>query len=114
MNYDMVLIQKPLDEGMTTEEIICIAGCMKGSAYIPLEFQAEQATGMGFISIEKADEIDYLYSESSLLAEKVRDILDDVEKESADEAYEFNISGVTVSAKIMYNPEVNKNDQNQF
>ena len=64
---------------------------------VPVEFQGEYSTAMGFIDIETADRMYYIYTE---LEKYVKEILDDMELESPDGKYMFAHENETVSLLI--------------
>ena len=68
-----------------------------GTEAVPVEFQGEYSTAMGFIDIETADRMDYISTE---LNGYVKKILDDMDMESPDGRYMFAHGGETVSLLI--------------
>lgn len=86
--YDVVLIEKPLDEGLTRNNINQILDMIKGDEVFPLEVISDHqgSAAMGFITIEASDKLDHLYDGISYF---IRQILEDMEKEFPDNQYEY-------------------------
>ena len=98
--YDIVLIERELDDGLTPEEIIALVREFKDKAVIPVEFTGEFSTAMGFITQEKAEELLYMYTEESDIYSKITEILDDMEKENGAGEYTFNVLNTDVRVSI--------------
>ena len=95
---NVALREKPHDEGLTLPEVTELYQMLPdGTEAVPVEFQGEYSTAMGFIDIETADRMDYIYTE---LNEYVKEILDDMDMESPDGRYMFAHGGETVSLLI--------------
>lgn len=95
---NVVLWEKPHDEGLTLSEVTELYQMFPdGTEAVPVEFQGEYSTAMGFIDIETADRMYYIYTE---LEEYVKEILDDMELESPDGKYMFAHENETVSLLI--------------
>ena len=100
-NYQIALLQKPSDSGLTKEDIFFLLDILETRSddshrrcyyeVIPVEFKAEnhECSAMGFMFVETAEELDFDY-ESSGLHKYIASILDDTEKEIASGHYEFN------------------------
>lgn len=87
-NYDIVLKEKPLDEGLTKSEICDLLDMIGDNEVIPVEYQGEYSSAMGFISINKAAEIDYEYGDISYPSHFIQDILNDMKNENDTCEYE--------------------------
>ena len=87
MKYDVALVEKPVDEGLTAEEIMRLPGMIDDESFIPIEVQSESSCAMGFIGLKKAEMIGYAYLEGDDLYEMIRDILCDTEKETENGDY---------------------------
>ena len=87
--YNIVLKEKTLDEGLTKAEICDMYDLLSGISAIPVEFQGECSTAMEFINLTDAGWMNYDYSKLGVF---VTSILNDVENESPNGEYEFDIS----------------------
>lgn len=95
---NVALWEKPHDEGLTLSEVTELYQALPDKTEaIPIEFQGENSTAMGFIDIETAELMCYSYTE---LEEYVKEILDDMELESPDGKYVFARENETVSLLI--------------
>ena len=95
---NVALWEKPHDEGLKLSEVTELYQMLPdGTEAVPVEFQGEYSTAMGFIDIETADRMDYIYTE---LEEYVKEILNDMDMESPDGRYMFAHGGETVSLLI--------------
>lgn len=91
MTFDLALIQKPGESGLSKSEIAELLGVLPFDAELyPVEIYAntQECSAMGFITNEAANKLDYDY-EASGLNTFIADILDDVNHESADNTYKF-------------------------
>lgn len=90
--YQAVLLQKPLGDGLTRDEIERLLSMLpENSEVFPLEIEAhhQECTAMGFITTESADiSLDYDYDGSGF-NDFVANILDDMENEREDCTYNF-------------------------
>jgi len=84
--YDVALMEKPLDEGLTKTEICDLYDMLSGVEGIPVDIQGEYSAAMGFITTEIAEQMDY---DISALTEAIQGILNDMENESAECEYVF-------------------------
>ncbi len=106
MKFDMVLIEKPLDEGLNPEELMTIGKMVNGDMFIPVEYNAEYSSAMGLISFKKAEELEYQYQNDSKLGVEVRKILEDMELETEDHTYELEGAKVLITrGKELEEPE---------
>ncbi len=85
-DYNIVLLEKPLDEGLTAEECTKMFDMLSGSTALPIDIQAENACAMGFVNRLDAEFMDYDFTE---LTNIVTNILNDMEKENP--THEYNI-----------------------
>ena len=94
--YDVVLCEKPFDEGLTLEEIQTMYPMLNNKEAYPIEIEAREhgSSAMGFITPEAADTLDYSYTE---LMEYIASILDDMNKENSDCCYTFNNLAIYLS-----------------
>ena len=83
--YEVVLKEKPLDEGLTRSEVMDLFDILSGVNGIPMEIQGNNSTAMGFIIPEEAERMDYDFSE---LENVVRSILNDMENENESCTYQ--------------------------
>lgn len=91
--YGAAFIEKPLDEGLSVEEISNIYEKLSGTSAVPVEIQGDHSSAMGFINLTDAEYMNYDYT---ALEETVRNILNDMDKENKDNTYECpNNHGVT-------------------
>lgn len=91
--YGAAFIEKPLNEGLSVEEITNIYEKLSGTSVVPVEIQGDHSSAMGFINHTDAEYMNYDYT---ALEETVRNILNDMDKENKDNTYECpNDHGVT-------------------
>lgn len=91
MTFDLALIQKPGESGLNKSEITELLGILPFDAELyPIEIyaNAQECSAMGFITNDAADKLDFDY-EASGLNTFIADILDDINRESADSTYTF-------------------------
>ena len=86
--YDVFLIEKPLDEALTKEEIMDAMDSMNTTSYIPLEIEAiyHESSALGFLSSEAMDKLD---GDTSSLKKFISSILDDMNLETDVGEYSF-------------------------
>lgn len=82
-----VFIQKPLDEGITIEEITELVGRLECEQVIPIEVQANSSCAIGFISLDAAEELDYDYDN---LIRNVSEVIEDMDNETEYGNYDFD------------------------
>ena len=93
MEYNIVLMEKPLDEGCSKDEYVAMLDLLSGPEAIPLDVEGECSAAMGFINLLDAEWMDF---ELDPLKKFIKTILDDVDAESPDGTYEFpNRNGVS-------------------
>lgn len=88
---DIVLRERPLDRGLTKDNIddmLSILNCheMNLDEAFPIEFQGEHSAAMGFISTKASEQMNY---DHKGLEQFIVSILNDMEKESAICRYEY-------------------------
>ncbi|MBO5435905.1 hypothetical protein J6A31_08935 [bacterium] len=90
MKYDIVLIEKPEDEGLTISEITTMFEFLKEETAFPLEICAElqNSVAMGFITTSASDSLNYDHQTSGLTS-FISNILDDMNNEEASKTYSF-------------------------
>ena len=89
--FDIVLCEKPADEGLTKDEIINMIDVLNDDKFLLLEIEAKhvESVAMGVITIEAANKYNYDYSKNGLV-DFIANILDDMDNESANEQYIHN------------------------
>ena len=80
-------VQKPLDEGITVEEITKLVGRLECEQVIPIEVQANSSCAIGFISLDAADELNYDYDN---LIRNVSEVIEDMDNETEYGNYDFD------------------------
>ena len=99
--YNIVLKEKMLDEGLNREELNDLYDLVSGVDVIPIEIQGEFSTAMGFINLTDADYMNYNYTK---LKEFIRTILNDIDKENDSCEYEienkYGISTIFLSRNL--------------
>jgi len=88
MKFDVVFFERELDKGLNRIEIDNLLSICKGDEVIPLEIQGEYSVAMGFISLDMAESMNYVYD---ALAEKVKRILDDINQETENHIYKYDV-----------------------
>ena len=93
--YDVALLEKPAEDGLTRTEIEMLLDKLETkskplSVYpIEIENSAGESSAMGFITTEGAEKICFMYDDSSELGCKIRSILADMDNERPDKTYQF-------------------------
>lgn len=87
MMYDVVLMERPLDDGLTKNEIFELLEKTDGSI-IPLDIVGDYSSAMGFITLDAADQLNYDFD---AISEYVKTIINDMENESEDCTYKFDV-----------------------
>lgn len=91
--YDIVLVEKPLDEGLSKQEIIMITERLGGEMFIPFEVWGDFSTATGFCNQDVAEKAGY---DLSAEEEYVMRILNDMTLED-EEPHEYTgPDGVTI------------------
>ena len=85
--FNIVLKEKPHDEGLTKAEVMDLYDMLSGVEAIPIEIQGEYSTAMGFINLTDAEFMNYDYSN---LESYIQEILNDMEKENEDCEYQID------------------------
>lgn len=89
--FGLVLFEKPFESGLTRKDIPeLLSKTPEDSEVYPIEIMATQqeCSAMGFITRETADLLDFDYEKSGL-NNFIADILDDLNKETETNTYEF-------------------------
>lgn len=87
MKYDVVLMERPHDDGLTKTEIFNLLEKTNGSV-IPLDIVGDYSSAMGFITLDAADQLNYDFD---AISEYVKGIINDMENESDDCTYTFDV-----------------------
>lgn len=87
--FDVALIQKPLDEGLTRSELMDLADMIEDNSVIPIEIQGENASAMGFISADAAADMKYEYVSNTPFYHYIQAILNDKAWENENCEYHF-------------------------
>lgn len=84
--YDMVLIEKPIEEGLCRSDILKMLDNLKTDDLYPIEIDNKrgESVAMGFITSGYADTFNYDYA---MLNEYIGDILADMELETQSHEY---------------------------
>lgn len=93
MMYDVVLTERPHDNGLTKSEIIDLIDMTIGGV-IPLDIVGDYSSAMGFITEDAADVLNYDFDKMN---EYVKNIINDMENESEDCTYKFDILTIWLS-----------------
>lgn len=88
MKFDVVLYERELDKGLNKIEIDRLLDICKGDEVIPIEIQGKNSVAIGFISIDMAESMDYIYDD---LEEDVKQILEDINRETEDHIYKYDV-----------------------
>ena len=88
--FDVALIEKEGERGLAADEAARLFESLSEKEAYPVEFFAREheSSAMGFAGASAMSKLDYDYDGSGLSA-FVAEILDDMEKETADGEYEF-------------------------
>lgn len=87
MKFDVAFFERELDKGLSRIEIDNLLSICKGDEVIPLEIQGEYSVAMGFISLDMAESINYVYDDLEL---NVKQILNDIEQETENHIYKYD------------------------
>lgn len=91
--YDVILKEKPIDEGLGKTEIIEMLSNLKDEEIIPLEIEATKtdSSAMGFITYQAVEMLNFYYKEGSNFGKFIIEILEDMNKENKDCHYKFGV-----------------------
>ena len=95
VNFDLALIQKPMDEGLTADNIMQLLSRLHNTEIRPIEIEANEheCSAMGFIRQDAYEQLDY---DSQIRLEGfIARILDNMDEETEDGIYQheqFHIS----------------------
>jgi len=100
-NFDIVLIEKPIPNGLHIDEIIAMCKYIDAEVY-PIEIYAkeQECSAMGFISASAAESLDYEYEKSGL-TDFVACILDNMDNEKDDCTYTFRGIRIYLTRNIL-------------
>lgn len=88
--FDVVLLEKPMEDGLTKDEILKMYDILSGTEGYPIEHWGSGASvAMGFITPNASEELHGEYEHNSALGAFIASILDDMNKETEDGVYEF-------------------------
>lgn len=89
--FDVALLEKAGEEGLTREEAISLIDKLREDYFYPIELLANvnEYSAMGFITVQTADRMDFDY-ESSGLHKFLASLMDDREYRTEDGAYEYH------------------------
>lgn len=88
--YNVVLLEKPLENGISAKELYDISSILskqKSEEWFPLEIVGNNSAAIGFIDIDTAEKIGYVYNDLKIF---IVNILNDMNNENQDGQYEFN------------------------
>jgi hypothetical protein len=88
--YNIVFLEKPLDEGLSMEEVVCMYHMLSSDEALPFEVKGAFSRAFGLISKTDAE---MMSCDFSMLKRKVREIIEDPEKEHPDREYEIEHKG---------------------
>ena len=88
MRFDVVFFERELNKGLSRIEIDNLLNICRGNEVIPLEIQGENSVAMGFISLDMAKSMNYVYDD---LEWRVKQILDDMDQETENHTYEYDV-----------------------
>lgn len=83
--YNIALLEKPLDEGLSKSEVMDLFDMLSGANAIPIEIQGENSAAMGFINLTDAEFMNYDYTK---LENFVKSVLNDMNNENDNCEYE--------------------------
>lgn len=101
--YNIVLLEKPLNEGLSIDEVICMYRMLSSTEALPVDIQIQGGyyRALGFIAQYNAELMSYDYS---LLEGKVKEIIGDMGKEHLRREYEIEhkdgISTMFISRRL--------------
>ena len=88
MKFDVVFFERELNKGLSRIEIDNLLNICREDEVIPLEIQGENSVAMGFISLDMAKSMNYVYDD---LEWRVKQILDDMDQETENHTYEYDV-----------------------
>jgi hypothetical protein len=87
ITYGVALLERPLDCGITSSEATMLFNKLHGTEAIPIEFQAEFSSAMGWINLTDAEILKYDYAG---LNEFIVRILENVDNEKISHEYTYD------------------------
>lgn len=99
MLFDVALIEKPEEEGMTFSEVMDLLDSMKEPEVFPIEIENPSggSVAMGFISVYASDSLSHNYA---ALKSYLQKILSDMSQESELGIYQFRDLDVFMSRNM--------------
>lgn len=99
--FDIVLVEKPGEIGLTIEEVEAIYNKLKEKEAYPIEIFAkeQESSAMGFITRNAADALDFNYEDSGLNA-FIAEILDDMRNKKLTNTYKFSNLNIKLTRNI--------------
>jgi len=99
--YNIVFLEKPFTEGFSLEDVACMYHMLSCDEALPFEVKGAFSHAFGLISKTDAEMMSYDFS---MLKRKVREIIEDPEKEHPNREYEIvhkgGISTMFLSQKL--------------
>ena len=97
--FDVALIERPNDEGLERSEVMDLYDMVGGEQVIPIEISnaGSESSAMGFIAVDKAEEIGYRYGDDSPLGKYIAGILADMNEENEENIYTFSEGNTEVA-----------------
>lgn len=94
MKFDIVLMERPHENGLTKIEISELLEKVDYGELIPLDIVGDYSSAMGFIRLDSADQLNYDLDD---LNEYVKNIINDMKNESEDCTYKFDTLTIWLS-----------------
>lgn len=90
LEFNVALIEKPFFDGLSFSDVKELFHLLSTDEVYPIEIQSDyESSAMGFITSEAANEIDYAYEAKTRFGCFIKDILNDMDKESEEHVYEY-------------------------
>lgn len=99
--YDVVLLEKEGEAGITMEEAVALFLRVNGKEAYPIEILSHvvESCAMGFITKEAANKLDFDYIESGFM-NFITNIMDDMNNETETGEYQFGDIKVLLTRNI--------------
>lgn len=90
-HFEIVLKEKPANEGLTKEEVMDLFDMLSGPFGFPVDISDNNgvSSALGFIKDDAADDLNYEFDQSSELGQFISSILNDVKAETDNCMYTF-------------------------
>lgn len=98
--YNIVFLEKQLDSGLLLEDVVCMYHMLSSQEALPVKVQGEYSCAFGLVAMTDAEMMDYDFS---MLRERVKEIIEDPEKEHPSEEYEIEHKGGTSTMFLSQN-----------